>query len=331
MRPPVRAIAVVLVACGGTTDDRVRGDEEGTPGSGSPASTSHATSGATGSAAPDGATAATGPGSGAGEGGAGGAGDGGGAGGIPMLVGGGGAAADPEIVRLCAQHVFACGNALDDDDDGLVDAADPDCHGACDDGEATLWNEVGAPGPPCAVDCYFDDDAGAANDGCRWDLRCDRGSVAPTFDPTGEELCAHDPDVVVPGGAGCDGLRAAQSAACLASCLPLVPNGCDCFGCCARPAGSGTFWMGSHDDAWMELCSTTTLDDPTVCRPCEQVPSCLNPCEACEVCLGGQVPAPGCDPAAQCPPGVAACGLPGQPLCPDLTYCVSGCCRDVAR
>ncbi len=53
----------------------------------------------------------------------------------------------------------ACGNGLDDDGDGLADAADPDCASRADVGEAPLWH-----GAPPACDNGVDDDGDGATD-----------------------------------------------------------------------------------------------------------------------------------------------------------------------
>ena len=47
-------------------------------------------------------------------------------------------AAPKEIVRTCQGKIFQCGDTLDNDGDGLVDAADPDCVSPCGWSEKTL-------------------------------------------------------------------------------------------------------------------------------------------------------------------------------------------------
>lgn len=66
------------------------------------------------------------------------------------------------VVRACRGKVMACGNCVDDDADGLVDALDPDCWGECDDSEV-VWG-----GLLCNnQSCFFDRDCGLGNDqGC---------------------------------------------------------------------------------------------------------------------------------------------------------------------
>src|SRR5688500_14995939 len=61
----------------------------------------------------------------------------------------------PTAEADCQGHVYQCGNLADDDMDGLIDYQDPDCLGACDDTEESLYGGIpGQAGPPCAVDCY---------------------------------------------------------------------------------------------------------------------------------------------------------------------------------
>src|SRR5262245_35999596 len=42
----------------------------------------------------------------------------------------------------CQGHVYACGNTIDDDGDGLIDAQDPDCLGPCDDTEDSYFGGI---------------------------------------------------------------------------------------------------------------------------------------------------------------------------------------------
>lgn len=184
----------------------------------------------------------------------------------------------------CQSHVYACADCMDNDRDGLADWRDPDCLGPCDNSENDLT--LGIPGggsAPCRLDCYFDQDTGAGNDTCRWDHRCDpREPQAPT--------CAYSP--TPPPSAECP---ATQARTCEPFCRPLVPNGCDCFGCCELPGGSGrTVFLGSTPRNGAPPCTLATAGNPDSCRPCTQVPSCLNRCERCEVCLGRPTPPADC-------------------------------------
>jgi hypothetical protein len=237
-------------------------------------------------------------------------------------VGGGGSAA---CVRAeCQGKEYACGNCDDDDLDGKIDALDPDCLGPCDNTEESYF--LGIPGQgsgSCRQECHFDRDSGAGNDGCDWSFTCDPRS--PSVDP----LCAYDPQAAIQGRT-CAELAGAQDAACLDYCLPLTPNGCDCFGCCELPARSGKHvWIGSTS-AGAGSCSRDTLSDPAACRPCTQVPSCLNECKECELCAGETaLPASCSNPVPVCEGGRVACG-PGA-SCPAAMFCITGCCVDVPR
>ncbi|PKN36298.1 MAG: hypothetical protein CVU63_16950, partial [Deltaproteobacteria bacterium HGW-Deltaproteobacteria-20] len=111
---------------------------------------------------------------------------------------------------------------------------------------------------------------------------------------------------------------------------PLVPNGCDCFGCCEFPQLTYTVWLGSETGG-AGTCNLTVLDDKTKCKPCTVVPSCWNDCGNCELCLGKTTLPPECNNQQQCPTGVQACGLPGQDPCPDGFYCITGCCQPLAE
>jgi hypothetical protein len=181
-----------------------------------------------------------------------------------------------EVTR-CDNKIYACGDCLDNDADGLVDGEDPECLGACDDTEDSYFSGMaGQSDATCKVDCYFDGDNGSGNDDCHWSHRCDPLSQSPDYPPSGDAQCAYDPLASVPGIAlGCSDLLGAQSETCLAVCLPLTPTGCDCFGCCELPLGSKHHvWLGSTLNG-EGSCNAATLSDPAKCHPCTPVSGCL--------------------------------------------------------
>lgn len=226
----------------------------------------------------------------------------------------------PCQVTLCRGKAYECGNCSDDDADGRSDSLDPDCLGPCDDDELGLSTGLKASqAAACRQDCYFDGDAGPGNDKCEWSHACDPLSVAPDYPPSGEARCEFGASM----GVDCAALESAQTQACLDVCLSLVPNGCDCFGCCELPGGSGQYhFVGKGRGA--QGCQRDTLDDPVACPPCTPVPSCLNACDDCETCVD-KAPDPSCNPGSACPGGAAECGP--EKSCEFGDYCVTGCCR----
>ncbi len=259
------------------------------------------------------------------------------------VTGGGGAGgiAPPTETAACQGHIYECGDLVDNDGDGLLDSNDPDCLGPCDDTEDSYFGGIpGQSGPACKVDCYFDQDSGSGNDDCYWSHECDPNEVPPNYypEPASGDACAYDgPDTVLPPtGQTCAELNATQSQACHDYCGPLTPNGCDCFGCCELPAGSGAYvWLGS-EGLTGTVCSIADLADPAICHPCVPVAACLNECDPCEVCIGQPEPDPSCGEGgagaggggggSQCAPGIQECGLAGQAPCPGGFFCVTGCC-----
>lgn len=227
----------------------------------------------------------------------------------------------------CQGKTYLCGNCKDDDGDSLIDALDPDCLGPCDNAEDSYYGSIpGQSGGGCRKDCYFDDDSGGGNDQCEWDLSCDPLAASSDL-PPGNGLCQ--------GGSpsnNCDTLSASQSDTCLDVCLPLTPNGCDCFGCCA--IGDKTVYLGSEVNG-EGSCTRKTLDDPESCKPCTQVEACLNPCEECELCVGKHELPEGCGSGDQttpeCPTDSQACGVEGLTQCPLDYYCITGCCHLTIR
>lgn len=244
------------------------------------------------------------------------------------------------VPAMCQGRMYQCGNCLDDDSDGDIDARDGNCLGPCDNNEGGF--DLGIPGgdsAPCKLDCYYDTDQGSGNDGCEWDARCD--PLGPDSNP----MCApRDPP---PPSARCP---EPQSDACHDFCSPLTPNGCDCFGCCNLPARSDRWvFIGSTNTAGEPTCNLDVMDDDALCHPCTPNGDCINECGRCELCLGrdpsdipadcfppppgdaggvdgGPTPDAGTPEDPQCPPDRQACGLPGQGPCPDGFFCSTGCC-----
>jgi hypothetical protein len=258
---------------------------------------------------------------------------GGASGGAGGATGGAGAASGGArgcVQTDCRGVVYACGDCADNDSDGVIDALDPECLGPCDNSEDSYFGRIpGQNTVGCRQDCYFDKNAGAGNDRCTWSHTCDPGSVAPDFPPSGDASCAYDESAKVQGRS-CEDLRASQPETCLGTCLPLTPNGCDCFGCCELPARSGNFvWLGSDAGATENgSCDHEHLADPEACAPCTPVRSCFNTCQGCEVCAGETAPAEACA-ATACDAGIEACGA--LAACPATFYCVTGCCVPAPR
>jgi hypothetical protein len=234
------------------------------------------------------------------------------------------AGAPPCVPTDCRSQRYLCGNCIDDDGDGKIDALDPECLGPCDNDELGLSTglTVGVSAA-CKQDCYFDGDNGPGNDKCEWSHQCDPLSVAPDYPPSGEARCFYIGDAPAMG-LDCTLLGTTQDPACLNDCLPLVPNGCDCFGCCELPGGSGDYrYIGGGRDG--QTCNLELLGDESICPRCTPVKgSCFNPCDNCEVCVGRD-PDPSCQPGGGCPNGERACD-PDAPSCEVGEYCVTGCC-----
>jgi hypothetical protein len=232
-----------------------------------------------------------------------------------------------------------CSDGKDNDGDGLIDSADPECTGPLDNDESSFG--TGIPGDnmdPKWQDCFFDGNSGAGDDGCRYSTGCLTGALSPT-----------DKDCQV-------------TDQCRKFCEPLTPNGCDCFGCCAitKPDGSVTH---------VEIASTCTyadIDDPSKCPVCTPNSTCENTCGHCELCIGktelpadctntgtgGSTGAGGASSSGgasnggttstggaaesggsggacvvpTCDTGAQGCGVPCAADCLPGWYCLTGCC-----
>jgi hypothetical protein len=213
---------------------------------------------------------------------------------------------DDAGVVLCGTRACACSDGLDNDNDDRTDGFDPECTGAFDDFEDSY--ATGSHGEDQTAkrqDCFYDGNSGGGADGCA------RPSCCALTEPA---RSADGP---------CNGCDVGDK--CRASCAPLVPNGCDCFGCCGIwHAGSITHVLLGNPS-----CKVDQLSNPANCTPCVPSPDCANPCGECELCPGrtvGDLP--------------AACAISGEPGfaceeralcfsssgCGTLSSCQQGCC-----
>jgi cysteine-rich repeat protein len=206
----------------------------------------------------------------------------------------------PEVI-FCGNKVWECGDTLDNDMDGVIDLDDPECTTPCDDDEGTYNTNLPGQNVDCKQDCYWDGDSGSGNDTCEWNLKCD-----PENPGLGTN-CEYDPDF--------DMCEVLQPMMCLEFCAPLVPNGCDCFGCCFIE--DQFVYLGNGDCA---------LDNLDACQECTQHPDCVNGCDdPCEVCFGQDpedLPPECMEP--ECPDGVISCI--DEMDCPPGDFCQTGCC-----
>jgi hypothetical protein len=160
---------------------------------------------------------------------------------------------------MCGNSPCACNNGVDDDGDGTVDGFDVECTGGLDDDESSF--ATGIPGDnrdPKWQDCFFDGNSGHGDDRCRYPTGCLTG-----------ELAEDDPACAV-------------TEQCRNNCLPLAPNGCDCFGCCSVGLPGG----GSVDIKLDASCSLEKIGDTEACAPCSKSTQCENTCDRCELCEG---------------------------------------------
>lgn len=179
--------------------------------------------------------------------------------------GGGGAAGGSGVGGSVAVGTSQCSDGKDNDGDGRVDLADPDCVSPLDNDESSL--STGIPGDnmdACKQDCFFDGNSGMGDDGCDWNLKCDSANTNPG-------QCMYDSKF--------NNCPTQQSQKCINNCRKLTPNGCDCFGCCTVPGVSYPIRLTS-------TCTSAAFGDPAKCPACTQNTSCNNECGRCELCLG---------------------------------------------
>jgi hypothetical protein len=224
-----------------------------------------------------------------------------------------------------------CSDGIDNDGDGRIDYDDPECVGPLDNDESSF--ATGIPGDnmdACKQDCFFDGNSGMGDDHCLWQLKCDPMSTTAS--------CPYDPQFAAQHSMDCS-VTASQSQQCIDSCRKLVPNGCDCFGCCVVPGAPTPIRLAA-------TCTAKDFGDPTKCPACTQVTQCNNPCEHCEICIGKPTlpadctatPDGGTDSGTDSgtPPPPNNCGSDYVPCGPGTATpadgcgpsygCVTGCC-----
>jgi hypothetical protein len=209
----------------------------------------------------------------------------------------------------CGNNVWACGDGMDNDADGLVDLDDPECTGPCDDDEGSFQTGIPGDNVDCIQDCFFDGNSGQGDDGCNWNLACDPANPGEFI------MCEY-------GSHGqCNSDPPNQSDECVMFCEQYTPPGCDCFGCCTVCDENGENCV----DIFLNGAEECTFDNIEACTMCtSQIDICGNPCvpEECEVCFGQDEPPEGC--------GGVTCDndLPCSSTadCPTDFFCYLDCC-----
>lgn len=219
----------------------------------------------------------------------------------------------------CSGHACACENCVDDDGDGTIDVGvDPECTSYLDDDEASFGTAIASAARTCRQDCDFDNNAGGGGADCDVPIACvvdiatwnaTSGANCPTLppNPSPSQDCTID-------------------TTCNAGCLPYVPNGCDCFGCCDVVGQDGLTYhvlVGS-------TCTYAMLQGGSYgsCMQCTPNATCRNDCERCELCIGrtlDELPADCTGTTVPtCGTGVACAGNGAK--CADGFVCNFGCC-----
>jgi hypothetical protein len=194
-------------------------------------------------------------------------------------------------VALCnGSRPCACSNGLDDDGDKQIDGFDGECTGPYDDDEATF-----------RVNGVNDGNPASGDDGCRISSSCTVDGMPGNGGPQLCRMCSAAP-------------------MCIDSCVPITPNGCDCFGCCEVTHAGSTVPV-----RLVSTCTVKKIADLNACPRCQLAKDCVNPCERCELCPGRtllDLP-DDCGGENTCSTG-STCDGPSD--CALLEYCSQGCC-----
>ena len=157
-----------------------------------------------------------------------------------------------------------CSDGLDNDGDGKIDYADPECVGPLDNDEGTF--ATGIPGDnsdACKQDCFFDGNSGMGDDHCLWQLKCDpaitSGECAVR---SGVRDVARDR---VFGGV----VAVADSASTTAA--SWCRTAATASAAAASPARPRPIRLAP-------TCTAADFNDPVKCPRCTQVTQCMVPC-----------------------------------------------------
>lgn len=216
----------------------------------------------------------------------------------------------------CVPGATQCTDCKDNDGDGRSDGYDPECTGPLDNDEGSF--ATGIPGDnkdAVNQDCFFDGNSGAGQD-CNIHVCCLLGATDEASCPIGAKQ--FNPDEC----------KTPQSQTCIKTCKPLVPAGCDCFGCCTvcDPTTNQCRDILTNP-ALFPGCTDSTVLDPNECKSCVKVTECSSPCGAdnCILCPGqdtSDLPA-SCGGTNVCPADQATCT---NTSCAAGYYCANGCC-----
>jgi hypothetical protein len=208
----------------------------------------------------------------------------------------------------CVPGGAQCNNCLDDDNDGRIDGADPECTGAADNDESSFATGIsGDNRDDRRQDCFFDGNSGEGDDKCSIHTCCLLDVCPSTLQPT------YNPAECTP------------SQDCINNCEPLTPPGCDCFGCCTVCDDLGCVDIYTNP-AVAPDCDELSIRDPAKCPTCTQSSQCGTPCTGeCVLCPGqdpSDLPMTCTNPT--CPDGLSSCMTTSD--CNADEYCAAGCC-----
>ena len=200
-----------------------------------------------------------------------------------------------------------------------------DCFGCCDIISETACTNISDCGTSCTADNDCDPYYECGEVACGTDSDCPTGGscqgspVAGACEVTTGTSCFIDEHC--PDDESCIG---ATTGTCDVG-MCTDSGTCDTFrGVCRHMVYLGSAVGTSANDQW--TCSYDVIDDSSLCRPCNQVEGCMNPCGDCELCFGQTQLPPGCG-EPQCPPGIDSCQ--DNTDCEANEFCLTGCCYPI--
>jgi len=226
----------------------------------------------------------------------------------------------PDTGPGCSSTETACTDGEDDDCDGMIDCADPDCNGAsCDDGDACTEGDTCSAGTCGGSSVSCNDSNPCTDDSCDPSSGCiNRNNSASCND--GDACTTGD---ICSGGSCSGSTRSCDDG------NPCTTDSCNSStGCVNSPRADHTTCGGAN----LRCCGGScvhVLTSEAHCGGCGL--ACASGLTCSEVTSGGRTSAScrTCTANSQCPPSGATCwavslGGSGRCQCQSSSHCASG-------
>ena len=242
------------------------------------------------------------------------------------------AAASSARQATCQGKVYQCGDCVDNDGDCRIDSADDQCLGPCDNNENSFYGGIpGQNNSPCKMDCYFDQDTGSGNDDCYWshEVRPARGRAELSARGRRSARTTRTPTSRAPATSCAQAFSQRSRRSACDYCGPLDAQRLRLLRLLRDPgrADHGLARLGGRQRR--RHARLDNVDDPTLCKPCTQVPACLNTCDTLRDLRRQADPPPDVTSGNNARRAIRPAACRGKPPARSAISCVTGCCQPV--